>query len=251
MTQEERILFLVELLGKQQKITVEQICQELGISRDSARRDLLRLTKMPGIQRIRGGAVCSSVAIQPLSYRSKDTFTPAKADIARRAAALVSANDFLLLDTGTTISGLASVLEGPLTIISNSLDCAHRLADTEDVEVHILGGRFDPFFRAIVGARAVEQIAYYHVNWAFLGVCGITGKGLSAASEEEAEVKRAMIAQAEKVVVLCEHHKWGQQHKFHVCGLDQIDIVVTDQPASGELVDQLHQHNTEVLLPES
>ncbi len=117
MTQDERILLLIASLEQHGKVTTDEICERFSISKDSARRDLLRVVQTPGIQRIRGGAIKAPVEIQALSYHQKNTDNPSKIAIAGLAAELATTNDFLMLDTGTSISHLALQLKGPLTVI--------------------------------------------------------------------------------------------------------------------------------------
>jgi len=246
MTQEERIVALLAIVEEHGRVTAEEICTRFSVSRDSARRDLVRLTAMSGIQRIRGGAIRAPVSTQPLSYRDKNTPSAAKVAIGKLAAQMVARDDFVFLDTGTTLTELASHLLGPVTIVTNSIDCAMGVSQNDDIDLHMIGGHFNPFFRAVVGAKAVRQLTEYRVNTAFIGVCGLTEHGLFAASEAEAQVKRAMVERADRVVLLCDQRKFGQQHCFQVCELSQVSTVISDAMPTGELAEHIRQHDIDM-----
>jgi len=57
MNQDERTHAIVQYLKEKQKIQLEDICELYGVSRDTARRDLVKLEEDGAIIRIRGGAM--------------------------------------------------------------------------------------------------------------------------------------------------------------------------------------------------
>ena len=73
MYQEERLVAILEFLEKNNRISVEQICSLFDISRDTARRDLVKLEEEKKILRTRGGAILPSIHndIQNYSNRLK------------------------------------------------------------------------------------------------------------------------------------------------------------------------------------
>ncbi|UTM59805.1 DeoR/GlpR family DNA-binding transcription regulator [Photobacterium sp. CCB-ST2H9] len=250
MTQEERLIHLTSLVEQRGKVTLNDICEQFLVSRDSARRDLVKLTQQPGIQRIRGGAVRAAVSAHLEPYAGK-VISEAKQRLARYAATLVEANDSLLLDTGTTHTLLASHLSQPSTVVTNSVDILQQLAGTPDVSVHLLGGQFDTFHRAILGAQAEKQLAEYRVNKAFIGVCALSEHGLSTNDEQEASLKKAMMAQAQQVILVCEQHKIGQDNFHHICALDAIDVLITDQPLTTAYAELFDHHEIQVIVADT
>ncbi|MBD8513678.1 DeoR/GlpR transcriptional regulator [Photobacterium sp. CAU 1568] len=247
MTQEERLIHLTSLIEQQGKVTLNDICEQFTVSRDSARRDLVKLTQQPGIQRIRGGAVRTSVSARLEPYSGK-VISEAKQQLAQCAAQLIDDDDHLLLDTSTTLTLMARYIHRPATVITNSVDILQQLADNPHVAVHLLGGKFDAFHRAVLGHQAEKQLADYRVNKAFIGVCALSEHGLSTNNEQEASLKKAMMAQAQQVVVVCEQHKLGQNNFHHVCGLAGIDVLITDQPLTNTYAELFDSHDIQVIV---
>ncbi|KDM91108.1 DeoR/GlpR family DNA-binding transcription regulator [Photobacterium galatheae] len=247
MTQEERLIHLTSLVEQRGKVTLNDICEQFDVSRDSARRDLVKLTQRPGIQRIRGGAVKAAVSTRSEPYVGK-AISAAKQQLALCAASLVEANDTLLLDTGTTHTLLAGQLSQPSTVVTNSVDILQQLAGNPDMKVHLLGGHFDAFHRAILGAQAEKQLTEYRVNKAFIGVCALSEHGLSTNNEQEASLKKAMMAQAQQVILVCEHHKIGQDNFHHICSLDAVDVLITDQPLTTTDAELFDHHDIQVIV---
>lgn len=248
MTQEERLLAEHVLLLESGKLTTEQICTDFKISRDSARRDLIKLITLEGVQRIRGGAILSPIQAISLPYQQRTKMTAIKKSIAKAGAELVDENDFIILDTGTSIAALAAHIAGPVTVVTNSVDCLSQLAAQENINIHLLGGELNHHQRAILGPKAVEQLSEYYANKTFLGVCALSESGLSTSSEQEAEIKKVMIRQSRQLVLLCDSSKFEQQNFYHICGLEAIDIIITDKFPPEKLLSSIKKHDIELIV---
>jgi len=248
VTQEERLLAQHALLLTAKKITTEQICQHFDISRDSARRDLNKLAVRSDVQRIRGGVILSPVQQSTLSYQQREQMSTIKVALGKAAANLVGEDDFIILDSGTSLTAMATQLQGPLTVVTNSIDCVSALAAQESINIHLLGGQFDPFHRAVLGAKATTQLEQYQVNKVFLGVCALAKSGLSTATEAEANIKKMMINQAQQVILICESSKFEQYNLHSICSLAQVDIIITDKAPTQVLMDSITQCGVELQI---
>ena len=89
MTQEERLIELEELIKTQGKVTLDYICQQYNISSDSARRDLVKLTQLPHILRIRGGAILAEQRVEA-PYVQRARFSPEKELLSAWAAKTIN-----------------------------------------------------------------------------------------------------------------------------------------------------------------
>jgi len=248
MTQEERLLAQHALLLATKKITTEQICQQFEISSDSARRDLNKLADFSDVQRIRGGAIIVPVHQNSLPYLAREQMSATKIALGKAAANLVNKDDYIIMDSGTSLTAMATQLEQPATVVTNSIDCLTILADNEDIDVHLLGGQLNHFHRAILGTKAEQQLLSYQVNTVFLGVCALSALGLSSSTEAEASLKKIMIQQAQQVILLCDNGKFEQQNFHTICTLVQVDIIICDQPPSSQLMQSINQHNIELII---
>lgn len=248
MTQEERLLALETLVREQQKITLDEICHLYGISADTARRDLLKLTQRPGILRVRGGAILAPDTGLSLSYLERNQTDPTKKRLACVAASMIAPHDHILLDTGTSLTAMVEFLQPPLHVVTNSVDIFSRLSLCEQIQLSLLGGQFDAHTRAILGSETVTQLQNYHPVKAFLGVCGLSAHGLSTADPAEAAIKHAMMLRAQKVILICEHAKFNQQFFYQIGFWAQIDCVITDQTPPDAILAALTHHEIELIV---
>jgi DeoR family transcriptional regulator of aga operon len=83
----------------------------------------------------------------------------------------------------------------------------------------------------------------------FLGVDGVDlDFGVTTSNVEEAELNKAMMGVALKTVVLCDSSKFGRKGFGKICGLDKIDVVVTDEGVSPSMIQLLEEQGIEVLV---
>ncbi|EGL19178.1 MULTISPECIES: DeoR/GlpR family DNA-binding transcription regulator [unclassified Paenibacillus] len=252
MFQEERIEAIMEYLREHQRMDVKEICDRFDVSRDTARRDLVRMDELGLIVRTRGGAMLPTLNRAVTAYKDRMQRAPdEKRQIGREAAKLIRDGHYLFLDTSTTVATVAEHIRTTgNVVVTNSIDIAAKLADNKSLKVHMLGGQLELEHRFLFGATALAQLADYYVDTLFLGACGISPDGLSYPHEEDGSIKREMIRRADRVVVLADHTKFGKQLFYKVAGLDDLDVIVTDREPEESMLRLLERHDVELLIVE-
>lgn len=233
MWHEERYNRIRHLLGTSGQVSVERIVEELKVSRETVRRDLLALESLGEIQRVHGGAVLVGEE-PPIDVRAA-TRVREKQAIAREVVRLVGNGQTVFLDAGTTTSIIAEALAGlrGLLVITNSLAVARTLgagrAGQHDNHVHLLGGSFNAELSSTHGAATVAEIQRYQANVAILSPVGIDATaGASSQLLEEAEVARAMAVNARHTIIAADHAKIGLRSRVAYCPCDAIGTLVTN-----------------------
>jgi DeoR family transcriptional regulator, fructose operon transcriptional repressor len=156
-----------------------------------------------------------------------------------------------VLDAGTTTARLAMSLPRDLrlTVLTNAVPIASRLAGSPSVELHLLPGRVRTTTHAAVGEDTVEALSRLRADVAFVGTNGLSiGHGLSTPHHVEAAVKRAMVASAHRIVALVDSSKIGQEHTVRFAALSDIDVVVTDAGITAEDRAALRSAGVEVVV---
>ncbi|AOC92723.1 DeoR/GlpR family DNA-binding transcription regulator [Bacillus sp. L381] len=253
MYQEERLIAIMEYLKQHRRITAEQICSLLHISRDTARRDLVKLKERGAIIRTRGGAILPSVHQEVPGYSGRlQTVSEEKNKIGKLAASLIHKGDRIILDTSTTVQACAEHLNvTDCTVITNSINQADILSAKEGIDIHLLGGKLQKEHRFLYGASVVEKLGDYHADKVLIGVVGISENGLTIPHEEDGMVKRKMIRQAEQVIALSDHSKLGRTSFYQYAELHEIDLLITDRLPDQDFCDLLDRHGVELLVTES
>ncbi len=250
MYQEERLLAILQYLQKHKRISVQDICELFDVSRDTARRDIVKLEEQGSILRTRGGAILPSLTKTVNTYHERLQMKPGnKRSIGAVAAGLIKDGDYIIMDASTTVQFAAqSMSSRENLVVTNSIDIAGILADHEGVSVNLLGGRLQNRHRYVYGSRTIEMLSDYQVDKLLLGACAISSGGLTIDHEEEGFLLREMIKRADQIIVLADHSKFGRIMFHRVAGLDKIDILITDSMPDGVLDAALRKHEVEVIV---
>ena len=235
MRQEDRLGMILERLSRQSSVGVPELAAELGVSPSSVRRDLQLLETQQLLTRTHGGAVASGVLYElPMRYRGGQR-QPAKQSIARAAAALIGPDVVSVgLNGGSTTTEVARALAGRrgLRVVTNAVNIAAELAVRADIDLVVSGGRARSESYELVGPVAEATLADVNLDVAVLGVDGIsTNRGITTHDDLEARVNRALLAGAERVIVVADATKVGRRAFAGIARLDEVHDLVTDAGA--------------------
>ena len=155
----------------------------------------------------------------------------AKAHLAAAALPLLEGANVLLLDGGTTALELARRLppERECTVLTNSPPVAEALAAHPRAEVVLIGGRLLKDSQVTVGAAAVDTLRQVRADACVLGICSLHPElGVTVTDQEEAYVKRAMVAASAEVIALATADKLRTASPWVVAPIADLTYLVTD-----------------------
>ena len=229
MLAEVRMEAILAELEKEQAVSVAHLCRVTGASEATIRRDLNELARRGKLNKVHGGAmpVREEFRNEELDMDTKrQLHTPEKVRIARYAAGLITDDDVVYLDAGSTVMHMAEHIKAVrATFVTNSVECVQRLP-RRGLRTYVLGGVLKPGTLAIIGGEATEGLKRYNFTKAFLGINGIAiGPGFTTPDPEEAMVKAAAAAHARETWVLADSSKFGAITAASVLSLDRARIV--------------------------
>jgi DeoR family transcriptional regulator, aga operon transcriptional repressor len=233
MLQAERLGVILEELSAVGSVGVTQLCERMGVSAATVRRDLELLEEQRLLTRTHGGAVAQMVSYElPLRYRSARR-QEQKRRIGQEAAARVHDGAVIGLTGGTTTTEVArSVAHRPLTVVTNALNIASELAIRPNIKLVVTGGVARPETYELVGPIADRAVGDLHLDLAFIGADGVTAAaGLTTHHEIEAHTDRAVLDSAARVVVVADGSKLGRVAFVEICPIHAVHELVTDDEA--------------------
>jgi len=246
---QERKKEILKLTEERNSVTVEMLATALHTSAITIRRDLSALAGDGLIFRTHGGAMKISDTNELIGYVNKTIVNgAAKEYICRNAAKYINDGDTIFLDCGSTVSKLCPFIKyRKIKVITNSLPVIQELIKSS-VNLVIIGGQVDKERRAVHGIMALEQVARYQCNKAFIGVDGISlAKGLTANSEKEAGITKIIAANADEVFLLCDSGKLERDKHFQFAPLSSIKYLVTDNDADKRVLLKYKKKGIEVI----
>ena len=213
MLTEQRFDIILKLLEEKKSVTVTELRELLDASESTVRRDITALDKAGKLTKVFGGAVALNhkvTAYEPTVAQKSELNKEEKQKIAKYAASLITPDDFVYLDAGTTTGLMLEYLAGVrAAFVTNAVSHAQTLAKM-GIRVYLIGGELKSSTEAVVGSQAMQMIQMYHFTKGFFGTNGVSKRhGFTTPDPNEALVKQEAMRQTERCYVLADSQKFG------------------------------------------
>jgi len=230
MLKKERQAYILHQVNLHNKVLSSSLCSEINVSEDTIRRDLQELADEGKIIKVHGGALSHS--FNQVHFATNGVYSQnQKRTIAQKAIGLISNGMFILTSGGTTILEMARSLPPQLkaTFISGSIPAILEYMHHPNIEVIMIGDRISKNSKITVGSEAIAKIKQVKADICFLGTNAIDiDQGITDNDWEVVQLKKAMIESSKKVVCLTISEKINSVQPIKVCGLNEIDMLVTE-----------------------
>ncbi len=227
----ERQQYILRMAMAQPVVRIRELAKQLDLHEMTVRRDLDWLSEQGYLERIHGGAriVQQSASETAYGLRAAQN-TEAKQRIAKAALAFIQDGDAIGLDASTTCLALAKQLAGrKIHALVTGLDVACELANNS-VPFFMTGGNFHGPARSFTGSMVANSLSRLRLDKVFFSAKGFDlTRGFTDAHLPEAESKAALIGAGNTVIALADISKFSKEAFCQVVGLENIDIIITDQ----------------------
>jgi DeoR family deoxyribose operon repressor len=250
-----RIRNVINLLNQKAELSVKEISGMLHVSDMTVRRDLDALERQGTIRRTHGGAVLldpSSSVRDPYVLGEQTTKNARQKNlIGVRAASLVQPNETIFLDSGSTTPFIAKHLSAdlPLTVLCYTFTNALEFYPRKNTNLILLGGflhRDSNIFHSVENRALISKT---RADRAYISTGGLDSElGLTTYFYYEADIKREMIRSARQIVLVADSTKFGKISVTHFAGLDEIDMIITDDGIPGEYREILADRGIELVI---
>ena len=234
-----------------QPVAVEALAALTGASPVTIRRDLTELAGQGLVRRVHGGAVAVDLRGTPLPYELRAAENAAgKAAIAEAVAGLVDDDMAVVIDNGSTMVAVAHALvPRRITALCLSLRAATALSDSTTATIATPGGSVHGVGLRYGGAACLAALDSYRSDVAVLGACSATpAHGLTVTTSEDAQVKRACMASAARVVLAVTGDKLERTSSFRFGAVEDLDDLVTTPDAPEQLLEDFRDAGVRVHL---
>lgn len=226
---------MVNIIRERGSVTTNEMAKILGISESTARRDINFLADTGKVIKVYGGAM-----FDPQDVDTKEDSFEQRMDInatetgkaAEKALELITPDDFIYIDAGTTTKYIADNFNmNGVRIVTNGIEHARILASKGN-EVVLVGGNVKISTDAIVGTLAVNTLDKYHFTKGFFGTNGISPKaGYTTPDINEALVKKAAMQKCSKSFIVCDSSKFNTISAVTFASFREATIVTNLCPA--------------------
>lgn len=235
----------------QKKASVGELSKICRVTEETIRRDLDKLEADGVVTRVHGGAIWNE-GIQKEGvhfYRRMSKHLKEKQEIARKTAKLFEGKTTMIADSSTTVMEALKLLpQSPdITVVTNSTE-VFREFQQSPLNIISTGGEYNKKSLSLQGQLAKTNILKYNVSLALISCKGLSiEKGVLDSNESEAEVKKAMLSQAEEVALLVDFSKFDQSAFVNLIDLQKVNYIITDRSPSEKWIEYCSEQGIELI----
>ncbi len=252
MLKKKRQAHIMEVLIKEEAMSVSELAELLDVSSVTIRKDLNELEQAGKLYRSHGKARIINPFTLNRSVSEKEKMAPEQKDaIGREAAKLIDRDDSIIIASGTTVHALARNIKPihRLTVVTASLQVSVILSQDESNDIIQLGGMLRHSSLSVVGQYSKSILENCSFSKLFIGVDGIDfNYGFTTTDMREAELNQQMMRAAQKVIVLADSTKFGRRGFAKIGNIEDIDMIITDSGINPNVVKQIEEHGIEVIV---
>jgi DeoR family transcriptional regulator of aga operon len=248
----ERHLYIKDQLYKNGFVTVQDLAEQLEVTGATIRRDLRIMEGENLLRRNHGGASLVHEKVIELSLTDRSLICPdEKARIALVAASLLKENDSFGVTSGSTIEAFVRSLQPKVQVkvVTPSIRLGVLLMEKMEVDLRILGGRIVPNSMSTRDEYSIQGLHNVRCSKLFFSCDGFSIEdGVTSAFVEEAHLTESMMNVAQQRILLADSSKVGKCGFGRICGLEDVDTLITDSGISPSLKARIEALGVEVII---
>ncbi len=254
----ERRQRILEIVNKEQTVSVDRVAEQFPVSAITIRRDLDKLAEEGLINRIHGGATAvSNIVVAPKASDLVKNINEERKRIGQEAAKRVHDGDYIYIEAGSTCYALAQSLveKKNLKIVTVSPVIVMVLSEVSGAHngnfyIMSSGGSFNVFKHFLLGPHARSFLESIQVDTAFVSVTAIDIEaGITADSLEEAEISRTMLTGSSKRNIgLVVSEKFKTTSFFKVADARVFNEIITDHGVDRRTVERFEEQGIKISI---
>ena len=251
MFAEERQNQIVLLVNKTGSVRVKELSEKFQVTEDSIRKDLTLLEKKGLLKKTYGGAIKKRVNVHDLDVsQRRDKNIESKQAIAARAMELIKDGDMVFLDISTANLELARLLAKSslnVTVVTNMVDIMLEFAAPTAARMIFIGGSFARSRDGFVGSYAIEQIAGFRFDIAFMGTVGVDlfENCVATYMVEDGLTKRAVLGASKSAYMMLETRKFNTDGTYKYARVDSFTGAVMEAAPPPEVEEKMREYSIE------
>jgi DeoR/GlpR family transcriptional regulator of sugar metabolism len=173
-----------------------------------------------------------------------------KKRIAQKAVSLIKDGMFVITGGGTTIIEMARLLPENLkaTFFTGSIPAAYEYSQHPNIELIFIGDKISKKSQIAVGGEAISRISHIKADLCFLGINALDKEtGITDNDWDIVQMKKAMIESASQTAVMTISEKLNTSQRVRICGIDEIDILITELDMNDHALDPFRQTGLTIL----
>lgn len=247
-----RQLAILQAVREQGSVKTEALAEQFGMTLQTTRRDIQRLTEAAMLERFHGGVRVVDWSSRNMAYAERQRAQAQdKQNIAKQVALAIPDGASLFMNIGTTVEAVANELlqHKGLRVVTNNLHVARILAANPQCEVVVAGGTVRHEDLGVVGEAALAFIRQFRVDIGLIGISGLDTDGtLRDYDMREVMVARAIVEQSSQVWLVADHSKFGRAAMIEMAPLKAVHTLFTDLPPDARFEQMMREQGVRCIV---
>lgn len=246
-----RRMVILQQVRQRGYVAFGELSELLEVSDRTIRRDLDALELDGQLEVVVGGAALAAGTYANSSFHTRSIReAETKRELAKVARTLVTPDDVVGIDAGTTASFVAGALVdiAPLTVISHSLEVINQFSGDSGAQLIAVGGSYDSDRRAFLGPMTRACLEGLLANISFLSCSGVHANGFACATQADAEIKQALLGIATRRVLVATSSVFDRIAPVRVVDFKGISTLISDNGLRDEARQRLETEGVEVII---
>lgn len=240
---------IISLVNREKEVEVSRLAEAFNVSQVTIRKDLVHLEDLGFIKRHRGSVVLNDSDDTQIRLSSH---YEEKLRIAQKAVELVSDNETIMIENGSTCSLFANEVatqHSGITIITNSIFIVTHLRAIKGVKLVLLGGEFQKSAQVNIGPMVEQMAANFYVDKLFVGVDGIDPiRGFTNNNLDRSEAARGMMRHAKQTIVLTDSTKFSNPGTVREFDFNDVSAIFTDDSIDDRGIQLMRQNQLKTVI---
>lgn len=251
MLPRERNEAIKKIAEEEKKIYVSKLSEKFNVSKETIRRDLDKLEECGIIIRSHGGAILKKKEVNNdnIFINGLRNNIESIKSIQEKTVDFIKECNTVIADYSTIVLEVLKLLRNrdDVTVITNSVSALQELSQS-NLNFISTGGCVNRRLQSLQGTITQEAIKSYYADIALVDCNGIDiSNGILEQNEAEAEIKRIMIKQAKKVILLADKTIFDTTSFVKLFDFTDIDYIITDKKPREEWIKLFQSYNIEVI----
>lgn len=248
-----RLNSIEQYVISKQTVSIDELCEVFGVSKNTIRRDLNELENRGHIAKVYGGVTASTShgSSLPAPIRS-NMHSSDKNLIGELSASMVDDCDTIFIDSGTTAPCILRHLSNKrkITVVTHSLSAITEASKYENISIISTGGMYNSLTNSFVGISTYETISRINIDKAFMSASGVSiDFGMTNSTFLETEIKRSVVQKAKNIYLMADKSKIGKNAVISYCYLNELTAFITDCKPSDEYIEYFRSNKIKLLYP--
>lgn len=252
----DRISEMIAILKEKNGATVKELAACFNVSEMTIRRDLNVLKSKHIVNNVYGAAIFnpSGPGEMDKDYTLDFAYERMEAEktrIGEAAAAMITDDDVVIIDTGSTTEMLANAVspESRATVYCYNLNIMNDLSHKRNLHLACAGGYFHHNTQMLESPDGISFLRSIRATKAFISAAGIHETlGITCATNYESPTKRAVIASSAQRILLADSSKFDQVKSAYFADLKTFQTVITDHGISQRWIEIIENSGCRLIM---